>query len=38
VPTKSPVIGKGAIAIAAQVMTENKLMVTAIETRPAKKR
>ena len=27
-PTKSPVIGKGAIAIAAQVTTENKLMVT----------
>src|SRR5215472_12418581 len=37
-PTKSPVRGKGAIAIAAQVTTENKLKVTAIEIRPAKKR
>jgi hypothetical protein len=30
--------GEGAIAVAAQATTENKLKVTAIEIRPAKKR
>jgi hypothetical protein len=36
--TKTPVRDEGAIAIAAQATTENKLKVTAIEIRPAKKR
>jgi hypothetical protein len=38
VPTRTQVRGKGAIAVAAQAMTENKLKVTATEIRPAKKR
>jgi hypothetical protein len=37
-PTRTQVRGKGAIAIAAQMTTENKLKVTAIEIRPAKRR
>jgi hypothetical protein len=37
-PTRTQVRGKGAIAVAAQATTENKLKVTAIEIRPAKKR
>ena len=37
-PTKTQVRGRGAIAVAAQATTENKLKVTAIEMRPAKKR
>ena len=37
-PTRTHVRGKGAIAVAAQATTENKLKVTAIEIRPAKKR
>ena len=37
-PTRSQVSVKGAIAIAAQATTENKLNVTAIEIRPANKR
>jgi hypothetical protein len=38
VPTRSQAVrGKGAMAIAAQATTENKLRVTAIEIRPAKK-
>jgi hypothetical protein len=38
VPTRTQVRGKGAIAVAAQATTENKLKVTAIEIRPVKKR
>ena len=38
VPTRTQVRGKGAIAVAAQATTENKLKVTAIEIRAAKKR
>jgi hypothetical protein len=38
VPTRTQVRGEGAIAVAAQATTENKLKVTAIEIRPAKKR
>jgi hypothetical protein len=38
VPTRTQVRGNGAIAVAAQATIENKLNVTAIEIRPAKKR
>jgi hypothetical protein len=38
VPIRTQVRGKGAIAVAAQAATENKLKVTANEIRPAKKR
>jgi hypothetical protein len=38
VPTRAQIIGKGAIAAAAQATTENKLNVTPIEIRPANNR
>jgi len=38
VPKIVQIRGKGAITVAAQETTENKLKVTAIDTRPAKRR